>query len=107
MEKGNCRVNRKNREIVCFFSYLFCLIDKKSNLTGEKRLKKKYETPKVEMVVFDYTETVIACSFYGLCGKCVYNPYNNRQLQTAKPTATPAPAPTNNPYWGAGWGVKC
>ena len=30
-------------------------------------MKKKYEAPKAEKVVFDYTESVVACSDWGWC----------------------------------------
>ncbi len=30
-------------------------------------MKKKYDPPKAEKVVFDYTESVVACSDWGWC----------------------------------------
>jgi hypothetical protein len=30
-------------------------------------MKKKYDSPKAEKVVFDYTESVVACSDWGWC----------------------------------------
>jgi len=69
-------------------------------------MKRKYETPKAEKVVFDYTETVVACSNIGWCGWCFwFPPKQNTQPQE---TEVIKPPKTNtNPFWAAGWGLHC
>ncbi len=69
-------------------------------------MKKQYETPKAELVVFDYTESVRACSdmfWWWLCipkkNECTQPQDNN--------TNTEKKSTGNNPYYAPGWGQPC
>ena len=71
-------------------------------------MKRKYEAPKAEIVVFDYTETVVACTNIGWCGWCFYNPPKCTQPQGTGTQEEKKPtAPINNPYFAPGWGQHC
>lgn len=70
-------------------------------------MKKQYETPKAEKVIFDYTETVVACSNIGWCGWCFwYPPKQNTQPQQTQGAEDPNNR-HNNPYFAPGWGLHC
>lgn len=69
-------------------------------------MKKHYVTPKAEKVVFDYSETVTACSniwWFGFCIQYPTPPCN----QPPKKEEVEKPKSNNNPYWGPGWGLHC
>ncbi len=63
---------------------------------------KKYEPPKAEIVVFDYTESVVACSDWGWCMK--YKKGNNSKGNNgdnsgSKGVSKSGGSDVSNPHW--------
>ena len=91
----------------------------KNGVFGEKRMKKKYETPKAERLDFDYIESVVACcSRYPYCVHTgvIPNPTNpptNPQTQKSSGAGYNSDPNGqffkcgNTSYYGAGWGKNC
>ncbi len=50
-------------------------------------MKKQYETPKAEKLVFDYAESVEAC-WWSLMRNCYQQGNNNQQAATTNPPTT-------------------
>ncbi len=70
-------------------------------------MKKKYETPKAELVIFDYRESVTACSDFGWWwGFCIWKCPQNTQPQENQGTENPNNR-NKNSYYAPGWGLHC
>lgn len=70
-------------------------------------MKKKYETPKAELVIFDYRESVTACSDWGWWwGFCAWKCETNTQPQGNQGAENPNKR-NSNPYYAPGWGLNC
>ncbi len=66
-------------------------------------MKKKYETPKAEKVVFDYTESVVACSDWGWCWWNWFQGGNSGgntgNTKIDSKTGTKKNSDISNPHW--------
>ena len=76
-----------------------------TNLWRHVGMKKQYETPKAEIIVFDYTESVRACSDMFMPWTCA--PKDNGCNKPQDSNTNTETKSTNNPYYAPGWGQPC
>ncbi len=70
-------------------------------------MKKQYETPKAEIVIFDYTESVRACSDMYLWWLCLDKHQGCNKPQESGSQEETKQSTTTNPYYAPGWGQPC